>query len=68
MLVVRTYGKNLRFEKKLEDEFEFEKKFIWWHTLVRKNSNFLRNLRFEKISALVAPRPALSVHCPLKSW
>ena len=25
-----------------------------------KNSNFLRNLRFEKISALVAPRPGLS--------
>ena len=25
-----------------------------------KNSNLLRNLRFEKISALVAPRPGLS--------
>ena len=43
--------------EKLADEFEFEKTFIWWHTLVKKNSNFLRNLRFEKISALVAPRP-----------
>ena len=27
-----------------------------------KNSNFLRNLRFEKISALVAPRPD-ACHC-----
>ena len=55
MLVARTFEKNLRFEKKLEDEFEFEKTFIWWHSLVRKT--LLRNLRFEKISALVAPRP-----------
>ena len=45
--------------KKLVDEFEFEKLFIWWHSLMRKNSSFLRNLRFEKISALVAPRPGL---------
>ena len=52
MLVAHTFEKNLRFEKKLEDEFEFEKTFIWW-----ENSNLLRNLRFEKISALVAPRP-----------
>ena len=31
---------NLRFEKKLEDEFEFEKTFIWWHSLVRKTQIF----------------------------
>ena len=36
MLVARTFEKNLRFEKKLEDEFEFEKTLFWWHSLVRK--------------------------------
>ena len=54
MLVAHTFEKNLRLEKKLEDEFEFERTFIWFG---KKNSNFLRNLRFEIISALVAPRP-----------
>ena len=48
---------NLRFEKKLEDEFEFEKTFILVAQFGEKNSNLMRNLRFEKISALVAPRP-----------
>ena len=40
MLVAHTFEKNLRFEKKLEDEFEFEKTFIWWHSLVRKTQIF----------------------------
>ena len=40
MLVARTFEKNLRFEKKLADEFEFEKTFIWWHSLVRKTQIF----------------------------
>ena len=40
MLVARTFEKNLRFEKKLEDEFGFEKTFIWWHSLVRKTQIF----------------------------
>ena len=36
MLLERLFEKNLRLEKKLEDEFEFEKTFIWWHSLGRK--------------------------------
>ena len=40
MLVAITFEKNLRFEKKIEDELEFEKIFIWWHTLVRKTQIF----------------------------
>ena len=40
MLVARTFEKNLRFEEKLEDEFEFEKTLIWWHNLVRKTQIF----------------------------
>ena len=40
LLVARTFEKNLRFEKKLADEFEFEKTFIWWHSLVRKTQIF----------------------------
>ena len=30
--------------KKLGDNSEFEKKCVWWHILVKKNWNFLRNL------------------------
>ena len=40
MLVARRFENNLRLEKKLEDEFEFEKTFIWWHSLVRKTQIF----------------------------
>ena len=40
MLVARTFEKNLRLKEKLEDEFEFEKTFIWWHSLVRKTQIF----------------------------
>ena len=40
MLVACTFEKNLRLENKLEDEFEFEITFIWWHSLVRKTQIF----------------------------
>ena len=42
-------------EKK--DNSALEEKYVVRHTLVRNTQNFLRNLRFEKISALGAPRP-----------
>ena len=45
---------------------EKTRRWVWvWENIYlvaqfgEKNSNFLRNLRFEKISALVAPRPGL---------
>ena len=49
MFVALTFEKNPKMEKKLEEEFEFEKKFIWWHRLVRKTQisleiSDLRNL------------------------
>ena len=57
MLVAHTFEKNLRFEKKIEDEFKFEKTFVWWHSLVRKAQIFWEISDFEKVSSLVAPRP-----------
>ena len=29
MLVARTFKKNLKFEKKLEDNSEFEENYVW---------------------------------------
>ena len=47
---------------------EKTRRWVWvWENIYlvaqfgEKNSNFLRNLRFEKISALVAPRPGTFV-------
>lgn len=48
--------KNLKFEKKLSQVWVWEKIYLVAQ-FGEKNSNFLRNLRFEKISALVAPKP-----------
>ena len=58
MVVAHTFEKNLRFHKKLEDNSEFEGKCLV-EQFGDKNSNFLRNLRFEKISAFVAPWPGI---------
>ena len=57
MLVAHTFEKNLRFKKKLEDNSESEKCLV--EQFGDKNSNFLKNLRFEKISAFVAPWPGI---------
>ena len=40
LLVAHTFEKILRFEKKLEDKSEFEEKYVWWHSLVRKTHIF----------------------------
>ena len=45
---------NLRLEKKLKSKSEFEIDIGLVAQNPEKNSNFLRNLRFELISALVA--------------
>lgn len=55
--MARTFEKNYRFEKKLKDKSEFEKKkqYLVAQFCVKK-SNFLGNLGFEKISALMVPK------------
>lgn len=49
------WKKNLKFEKKTQRQV-WEKIYLVAQ-FGEKNSNFLRNLIFEKISALVAPKP-----------
>ena len=40
MLVAHTFEKNLRFEKKLEDNSELKEKYVWWNSLVIKTQIF----------------------------
>ena len=58
MLVVRTFEKNLRFEQKKTSKITPTlRKICLLVPFGDNNSINLRNLRVEKISALLAPRP-----------
>ena len=58
MMVAQTTEKKSQIWdlKKLENNSEFEKIICFMVHFGGKNSNFLRNLRCEKISAMAAPR------------
>ena len=57
MLVVRTFEKNLRFEEKNSKITPTLRKICLLVPFGDNNSINLRNLRVEKISALLALRP-----------